>query len=190
MWKVKLTCLVFLTIFAAAALGGCATKDPWFHGNYPDFQPGPKGGADLIEIKEGVDHTKYKFIFMESVSFHYESTTQYNAVPPEVREDLGKAFNSAFTEALGNAYPIVDKPRPEALWVRVAITGIVPIIHAADPSHPPVSVGGASMKAEILDSWTKERVGAVIDSKKGNMQNWAQRLRSWLDRTHSRQKLR
>jgi hypothetical protein len=59
------------------------------------------------------------------------------------------------------------------------------------------------MKAELLDSWTNERVGAVIDRKKGVKEKavensdqwdhtrevfkfWAQRLRKWLDATHNR----
>jgi hypothetical protein len=192
--------IVSITVIIVA---GCASKDSWFHGKYPNFKPGPEGGADLIEIKDGVDHIKYKFIFMDPVSFHYESGTEYNAIPPKVRRDLRKAFHSAIADALGNAYPMVNAPRPDALRVRVVITGMVPAILGADPSHPPVSVGGASMKAEILDSLTNERVGAVIDRKKGNIQKavdnmdewehtrqvfkyWAQRLRNWLDRTHER----
>jgi hypothetical protein len=200
-YALKIINLVIVSIIVIIVAGCASTKDSWFHGDYPNFKPGPEGGADLIEIKAGVDHTKYKFIFMDPVSFHYESSTEYSAIPPEVRKDLRKAFHSAIAEALGNAYPIVDRPRPDALRVRVAITGMVPAILAADPSHPPVSVGGSSMKAEILDSFTNERVGAVIDRKKGNIQKavgnmdewehtrevfnyWAQRLRNWLDRTH------
>jgi hypothetical protein len=65
------------------------------------------------------------------------------------------------------------------------------------------SVGGASMQAEILDSWTGERIGAVIDTKGGHKLSsvegndewghtraafkfWAQRLRIWLDETHGK----
>jgi hypothetical protein len=182
---------------------GCAEKDPWFQGKYPHFKPGPEGGADLVEIKDGVDHAKYKFVIMDPVLFQYESVEQYNAIPPDIRKDLRDAFYSAFADALGNAYPIVDKPRPDALRVRVAITGMVPAIPAADSTHPPISVGGAAMKAELLDSWTNERIGAVIDRKKGVKQKavnytdewdytrevfkfWAERLRNWLDVTHDR----
>jgi len=191
--------MVSITVILVA---GCAQKDSWFHGNYPNFKPGPEGGADLVEIKDGVDYTKYKFIFMDPVSFLYESSTQYTAIAP-VREDLKKAFHSAITDALGDAYPIVDKPRPDALRIRVAITGVLPAILPADPANPPISVGGASMKAEFLDSLTNERVGAVIDKKEGNVQKavdnmdewehtrevfkyWSLRLRNWLDRTHER----
>jgi hypothetical protein len=194
---------VMIVSTALIIVTGCAKKDPWFSSSYPDFKAGPAGGADLIEIKDGVDHAKYKFILMDPVSFHYESSSQYRAIPPEVRKDLRNAFNSAFSEALGDAYPMVDKPRPDALRVRVAITGMVPSMPAADSTHTPVSVGGAAMKAELLDSWTNERVGAVIDRKEGIKQKavkntdpwdhtrkvfkfWAQRLRTWLDVTHNK----
>ena len=64
-----------------------------------------------------------------------------------------------------------------------------------------VSVGGASMQAEFLDSWTNERVGAAIDIKsvekikdvrgvdewentKDAFMFWAERLRQFLDKAH------
>lgn len=65
--------IVSITVIIAA---GCASKDPWFHGKYPNFKPGPEGGADLVDIKGGVDYTKYKFIFMDPVQFHYDSVEQ------------------------------------------------------------------------------------------------------------------
>jgi hypothetical protein len=59
------------------------------------------------------------------------------------------------------------------------------------------------MKAEILDSQTKERIGAVMDTKKGDEHKavegrdewentkevfnfWAYRLRRWLDSTQGK----
>jgi hypothetical protein len=66
-----------------------------------------------------------------------------------------------------------------------------------------IGVGLASMEAELLDSMTNERIGAVIDTKAAGQfeltderttwqhtQNafkfWAQRLRKWLDEVHGK----
>ena len=202
--------VISLVIISCALLmlAGCdfpyAVKGKgFFHGEEPKFQPGPPGGADLVEIRKDVDYSKYKTIMMDPVLFIFESGNQYNAISPEALKDLREAFNKAFTAALKGAYPIVDSPQPDALRVRVAITDMVPLIQEAGSSGVPVSVGGASMKAEILDSQTKERIGAVMDTKKGDEHKavegrdewentkevfnfWAYRLRRWLDSTQGK----
>ena len=193
---------------ALIMLAGCETAytlkgDGFFHGEKPNFKPGPEGGADLVEIRKDVDYSKYKTIMMDPVLFIFESGSQYNAVSPEALSDLRKAFNKSFADALKGAYPIVDRPRPDALRVRIAITDMVPLIQEAGSSGAPVSVGGASMKAEILDSQTQKRVGAVMDTKEGDEHKavegrdewentkevfnfWAYRLRRWLDSTQGK----
>jgi hypothetical protein len=72
------------------------------------------------------------------------------------------------------------------------------LIQDTSISETPISLGGASIKAEFLDSMTNERLGAVMDAKTGNenkavksgdewentkdvFKYWAQRLRNWLD---------
>ncbi|MCK5505046.1 MAG: DUF3313 domain-containing protein [Thermodesulfovibrionia bacterium] len=183
----------------------------FFHGRYPNFKPGPEGGADLIYVNKKADLKRYKMIML-NVEFYYGSAAQYMAIHPDVTSDLSKALKAAFADALGNAYPLVDKPRHDVLRIRIAITGMVPLIpdsgtHAGmavkDRPGKFASVGGASMQADILDSWTGERVGAVIDTKGGHkltavevkdewahtkaaFKFWAERLRTWLDQTHDR----
>ncbi len=182
---------------------GCTQKKvEFFHGGYPDFKPGPQGGADLVEIKEGVDFKKYKIIILEPVSFRFESTDQYNSIPPRALQDMRDAFDKSFIDALKGAYPLAKKARPDAMRVRVSILNVFPSIQD-NSSDVPVSSGGASMRAEFLDSMTKERLGAVMDTKLGDKNKalktrdeweqpkdifkfWAFRLRNWLDVTHGK----
>ena len=66
----------------------------------------------------------------------------------------------------------VQKPGPGVLRVRTAITDIektTPIMNI----HPAmkmsgIGLGGASMEAEAIDSQTRERVIAVVDSRQGS----------------------
>jgi hypothetical protein len=208
--------IVFVLIVGVALLIGCAKKGiypEFFQGRYPNFKAGPEGGADFVFIKNDVDFKKYKMVNLD-IMFYFASAGHYNAIHPDVVSDLRDALHMAIADALGDAYPIVDKPRHDALRIRVAITGVVPLVLATTEKYAQTgvgeediagkyaSVGGASMQAEILDSWTGKRVGAVIDTKGGdkdkegaNMDEWkhtkeafkfwAQRLRNWLDQTHN-----
>jgi hypothetical protein len=195
--------LVIITGFVLTMSTACSQKKvQFFHGGYPDFRPGPPGGADLVEIKEGVDFKAYKTIILDAASFHFESGAQYNVISPLEMKELREAFHKAFVDALKGAYPLVKQPRPDALRVRVVILNVVPLIQDAS-SDVPFSVGGASIKAEFLDSMTNERLGAVMDTKTGYKNKavksmdewehtkdvfkfWAQRLRNWLDTTHGK----
>ena len=192
--------LVIITGFFLTMSTACTKKKvDFFHGEYPDFKPGPPGGADLVEIKEEVDFKKYKTIIVDNAHFHLQSASQYNTISSHDMEELREALHKAFVDALKGSYTLVKQPRPDALRIRVVIINLVPLIKDAS-SDVPFSVGGASIKAEILDSMTNERLGAVIDTKTGYKNKavksmdewehtkdvfkfWAQKLRNWLDTT-------
>jgi hypothetical protein len=204
---------VFFVIITCtlAITSGCDTRYTkptveFFHEGQPSFRPGPPGGAESVAVTSGVDFAKYKMIILDPVIFKFGSAAQYNAIPQNVITDLRKDFRKAFADALGNAYPLVDQPSPNAMRLRVLIDGIVPSVPDAsttDRQTQYISVGGASMKAEFLDAWTNKRVAAVMDTKTGDQlpavkstdqwvhvrgafKFWAQRLRVWLDETHGR----
>ncbi len=178
----------------------------FYHGATPNFRPGPEGGVELVDIKEGVDFSKYKMIILDPPNFRFSSTAEYNAIPRNVLNDLRKEYLRIFGEALRDAYPLVNKPRPDALRLRVLITGIVSSVPGPstnDGHQEYFSAGGASMKAELLDSLTNDRIAAVMDTKTGDKRStvqstdewvhtreafafWAGRLRKFMDNAHGR----
>ena len=204
--------IIIISILAAFVLTGCSpilgqpyslTKEDFFHGDTPMFSPGPKGGVDQVDVTQGVDFTRYKMVVIDPVIFNFSSPAQYNALPPGALEKLRRDFRQAFTDALGDAYPVVESPRSDALRLRTLVTGLVSAIPSAsgDEQWKYLSMGGASMKAELLDSMTNARVVAVIDTKKGEQlpavqgrdewvhakeafNFWGQRLRTFLDSIH------
>ncbi|UCD34185.1 MAG: DUF3313 domain-containing protein [Nitrospiraceae bacterium] len=199
-----------ISILAAVVLTGCdfpytVRKADFFHGDEPRFKPGPAGGIDQVDITEGADFTRYKMVIIDPVLFQFSSPAQYNAIPRGALENLRRDFRRAFTEALADAYPVVDSPRPDALRLRTLITGLVPAIPGASAEEQwgYLSTGGASMKAELLDSMTSERLIAGIDTKTGEQLPavqgrdewvhareaftfWGGRLRSFLDTIHGK----
>lgn len=191
--------LILMIGFVLTMSTACAQREvEFFHGGYPRFEPGPPGGVDWVDIKKGVDFKAYKTVIMDPVYFRFDSSAQYNAVPPHALRELRETFNTAFINALKDGYPLVKQARPDAMRVRVAIINLIPLVQDSSTSNVPFSVGGASIKAEILDSITSERLAAAMDTKTGyegeavkSMDEWqhtkdvfyfwAQRLRKWLD---------
>ena len=211
---VKIASMVIIS-FNLILSFGCAQKNiyPEFFGEkYPHFKPGPEGGADLLYIKEGVDFSIYSKIMVDQ-QFYFDSGSKYNAIHPEAIAALEEAMIKAIVDATGNTYPLVDKARPDVLRIRLAITDLIPLSFSTTANRKQsvenqedilgdyVSIGGASMQAEFLDSWTNERVGAAIDIKsvekftdvkdldewentKEAFMFWAERLRQFLDKAN------
>jgi hypothetical protein len=214
--------------FSLALSTGCAgtgkdIKQTGFLGDYPEFQPGPKGGADWVYLKEGVDFSVYKRIMIDKVVFFFKEDAKYKGIHPEELQELSSAFLLEMTMALrgAGAYPSAAEPAPDVLRIRFAITDVVQskpklqVFSALLPTDRPMSnlnksktgshlgAGQASLEAELLDSMTNERIGAVIDTKaagkfeltddqtkwkhtKDAFKFWAQRLRIWLDEVHGK----
>jgi len=174
---------VTIAIIVLSFVTGCAKKVEFFHGGMPDFKPGPAGGADFVDIKRGVDLSSYKMMMVEPLSMHFDSPEQYTAIPGNELKDLRNDFQNAIADALGDAYPIVDSPRPDTLLLRVLITGMVPSIPGAstgDTQWKYLSAGGASMKVELLDSLTRERIVAAMDTQTGMKHDPGQSMDKWV----------
>jgi len=110
-------------------------------------------------------------LIVEPIRMHFDSTDQYTSIPSDILRELRADFNRAIVDAMREGYTLVDTPRPDALRLRVLITGMVPSIPDAstnDMQWKYLSVGGASIKAELVDSLTNERVAAAIDTKTGD----------------------
>jgi hypothetical protein len=182
--------IVYIVIicFALTVATGCATKQlkqSGFLENYPEFKSGPKGGADFVYMKEGVDFKRYNKIMMNHVVLFFEDDAKYKGIHPEELAEMSNAFHKAIVDNLEGAYPLVDKPGPDVMRLRFAITDVV----ASKPGMGTIStvmpiglalstvkkgvtgthtgVGQASIEVEILDSMTNERIGAAIDTRPG-----------------------
>lgn len=203
---------VFMLGVAMMLAAGCTkpqARKSGFLGEYPTFTQGPKGGADRVYFKEGVDFTVYKKIMMDQAVFYLKEDTKHRGVHPGSLEKLADEFHMAMADALKGAYPLVENPGPDVLRIRVAVTNIVPSQILMKPAGSPeaagvstyVSVGDATIEAELLDAMTNKRIGAAMDRRIGReTQNvnamdewkdieeafrfWAKRLRIWLDETH------
>ncbi len=165
--------------------------------DYSGFEPGPKGGVALRYIKEDVDFNAYDKVMLDRAVFYFSDDKKKKRVPPDELLELSDVFYKFMTEALAGAYPVVNKPGPGVLRMRIAITDVAPskpvlntmasllfiplvvssIKKAITGTH--TYVGQVSIEAELLDSQTNERVAAAIDRRAGARHNVLEGMHRW-----------
>lgn len=159
----------------------------------PVFRPGTRE-FDRVYVKEGADFSIYHKILLEPVVFFLKDDARYKGIHPEELQKLSEAFNAAVSEALGTAYPLVDKPGPGVLRVRTAITGLVPnkpevsvamaIVPGGSLAYAVLpekynNIGSASLEAELLDSVSGERLAAAVDTRAGKKTELVKGMETW-----------
>lgn len=207
--KIVFALIVCFALMTATGLAKQKMKYSGFLKSYPTFEKGPKGGADFVYFKEGVDYKQYNRVMIDPVVFFISDDAKYRGIQPDELNKLSNAFHKAMSDALGDAYPLSKKPDKDVLRLRLAITDVLPSEPKATITTPMqvgmsyLNMGKASMEAELLDSTSNKRVAAAIDTKAGDMyavtegmskwedvekafQFWAKRLRIFLDEAHGR----
>lgn len=188
--------LVGVVGFALSMNMGCASKGRYsgFLKDYPKFEPGAKGGADLVFIKEDVDFKSYDKVMIDYVVFYFGRDAKYRGINASELQELADAFHKAMIDALSDGYPLVEEPGPGVLRIRCAITDVVAtrlfwstdttvtseglvIKRSITKDYNPV--GGASMEMELLDSQTNRRIAAAIDTKAAEESEVIKGLRKW-----------
>lgn len=173
----------FVFMFAAGCAKKQAVKESGFLDNYADLKEGRKGGVNKVYFKEGVDFKKYNKIMLDHVVFFFSADSKYKGVHPDRLQKLADAFHIAAAETLEGSYPLVDKPGPDVMRIRIAITDVVPskpglnLIVTAMPGGFGVKalkkattgshsfIGNTAMEAEILDSLTNTQIALAMDSR-------------------------
>jgi hypothetical protein len=137
---------------------GCATGTPktkysGFLGTYPKFKPGPKGGADKVYMKKAVNFKRYNKVMLDHVVFYFKKDAEYKGIHSDELKELSDVFHKEVAEALGNAYPLVDKPGPDVLRLRVAITDLVPSSRALSAVTTVLPIGLAISSIKERGDW-------------------------------------
>ena len=221
----QLVAIPLVLILACVFGSGCAStgaQGSGFMKDYSMLQPGEKDEAAMVYIKEGVDWNSYSAVMIDPVTVWYDSDADYRGIHPRDLVALGDYFEQAMVRNLQGGYKIVAKPGPGVLRFRTAITDVVPSNPTMDtitgivPQARAISaiakvttgsdlyVGQASAEAELLDSQTGDRLGAVVDRRVGTkglievetdplkdakqaIDLWAKRLRERLDSLYEKQ---
>jgi hypothetical protein len=176
---------------AVIGLAGCAAsgmKNVEYSGFLKDYSQLKSGGDDraaLIYFKPGVNLKPYTKLMFERVVVLLSPTSKKREIDPTILKELADFYQNALLEAVKDGYEVVDQPAPDVLWVRVAITDVVPSNPTANTlssiipvglvvagatkavSDANLGTGEAATEIEVLDSMTKERLAAAVDRRQG-----------------------
>lgn len=176
---------------AAIGLAGCAAsgmknvEHSGFLKDYGQLQSGGDDRAALTYFKPGVDFKPYTKLMFERVVVFLNPTSESREIDPTILKELIDFYQNALLEAVKDGYEVVDQPGPDVLWVRVAITDVVPSNPTANTlssiipigmvvagatkaaSDANLGTGEAATEMEVLDSMTKERLAAAVDRRQG-----------------------
>ncbi|MEI6153240.1 MAG: DUF3313 domain-containing protein [Deltaproteobacteria bacterium] len=155
-----------------------------FLSDYSKLRP-DAGGKAMVYIKPGFDFKGYDKVMVDRLKFFYKDDAEYKGIDPTDLKALADYFHESFSKDLGNAYPVVNEPGPGVLYIRVAITEIipnkpsvsvvtlvVPYLTVADLASGTASKGGAGsnfyvgstvIEAEFIDSQTNEQLVAYVE---------------------------
>lgn len=213
--RLAVTVGLIFTLGLCSPLGvGCAsnkpTKPSGFLKDYSGMNPLPEDPSMLYGEKPNVNWKKYTRLMIDPVVV-YRAPKAKEAAKPEELQKLADYFRNEAITALKDAYPVVDKPAPDVMRIRAAITDLGSVnpwlnLAATAAIMMPVDTGGAAMEAEFMDSMTGERLAAVVDRKggsplslggfmgsygqwdhaKGAFKEWIKLLRESLDEVHGR----
>ena len=123
-----------------------------------------------------------RFIF-PPIEIWIDPDSEYKGVQPDELKKLTDGFRKAISDALRDAYPIVDEPGPGVAIVRLALTDVylkkekwdwqhyTPIgaaskgVQAAAGKN--IALTAARLEVEMLDSQSGQRLRALVDLQAG-----------------------
>ncbi len=206
-WFAKIMSIALAIIFLGS-VAGCATQQAaksGFLSDYSQLKPDPAFDGARRYQNPAKPLNQYRKFLLDPVVVHFAPNAKGTAISPGEIKKLADYFHDRAVEELSKRYQVVQKPGPGVLRVRAAITDIektTPIMNI----HPAmkmsgIGLGGASMEAEAIDSQTRERVIAVVDSRQGSrlsvaaglqtfghakqvMDFWIERFIKQLDKAH------
>ena len=149
--------------------------------NYPAFEEDQDRKGAMVYRKAGVDLKKYTKIMIAPIEIWISPQTKYKGIKPDDLKVLADTFRQAVVDALEPTYPVVNKSGPDVLGIRLAITnvyitkkkrgllGYTPIGFAVSTATKAIgdnmSLQEAVIEAELLDSESNERLGALMDQQ-------------------------
>lgn len=185
-----------------------------FLSTYGNLKPNPEFENTLsYASKDQVKNVhKYVAIIVEPPVVYLATDADEKALPDRGRTALAEYFQHAITNAVDDAFPVVQASGPLVLRLRSAIIGVdVGPALAADQKDEKVlaraiNIGKVGVEIELVDSETGQQIAAAVDRQslgEGAMvgsvnfsreekfraateafDGWAKRLRDFLDSAH------
>jgi hypothetical protein len=178
---IAIVVLSFCIMLSTAGLVIGAEKYSGFLENYPAFEPDADRKGALVYRKTGLDLKPYSKIMIDPIEIWIAPDSKYKGIKPDDMKILADTFRQTIVDALEPTYPVVSKPGPDVLGIRVAITNVymtkkkrgllgytpagLVVSTAVKAVGDNMSLQDAIIEAELLDSLKNERLGVLIDQQ-------------------------
>ncbi|MBE9558505.1 MAG: DUF3313 domain-containing protein [Proteobacteria bacterium] len=202
-----------LCILALLSSGAVVAAEPQYSGfieNYPDLKSDPRNPGAMIWEKPGLDRSAYSAVMIETIDIFIHPQSKYKGIDANDMKAISDAFYKDIVDVLEPDIPVVSKPGPGVLVVRLAITNVhlkkkkrgllgytpvgLVVTGMQDLAGKRVRLMDATLEGESFDGQTGERLAVVVDTqadlpgKKGEKPSWdqiAKTLRSYAERFRS-----
>jgi hypothetical protein len=186
--------LSFMLAGAGVAISG--EKHSGFMGDYPAFESDKDQKGAMIYKKAGVSLKAYTKIMIDPIEIWYADDSKYKGISPDDLKTIADAFRAAIVEELEPTYPVVSKPGPDVMGLRLAITnvhakkkkrgllgytpvGLVVTTTKNLVAGHTINLVNATIEVEMLDTQSNNRLGALIDSGPHSPKDKKKKKTSW-----------
>jgi hypothetical protein len=180
--------------------------------DYSKLQQHPAFENTLAYVSKDEQKNVHKYIavIVDAPVVYLASDVDPKNLPDRGRTALADYFRVAITNAVEDAFPVVNEPGPLVLRLRTALIGVDvgPVAGQAkgEELERAVNIGKVGVEMELVDSQTGEQVAAAVDRQNlGDgatfatanfsreekyraavhaLDGWAARLRAFLDSAH------
>jgi hypothetical protein len=114
---------------------------------------------------------KYVAVIVDSPVIYLATDTDEKTLPGRGGAALAEYFRDAITDAVGDAFPVVQSSGPLVLRLRSAIIGVDvgPVMPAGQKDDKslerPINIGKVGVEIEFVDSETGQQIAAAVDRK-------------------------
>ena len=119
--------LLALSVLATSAGAADQPKPPQnsgFLSDYAKLAPAADNPKTKLWVDKSFDFKPYTKVLLSPVEVWVSPTSQYKGASPDALKRMSDNFGASFKKALEPAYQLVDKPGPDVLHIRLAVTGI------------------------------------------------------------------
>ena len=166
----RLEMLLRLSLIAVClAACGCGPEKPetvGFLTTYAHLRSETKSRSAYFPHRNRL--AEFSQFIVEPVALYLDDETTAQVSRDTTPEELAQHLHDAMVKALEQSYTVTDAPGPGTARLRMALTDL--------KRGGPLSVGGAAIEAELLDSQTGEQLAAIREIQemktKPSMDNW------------------
>jgi len=148
----------------------------------------------------------YIAVIIDPVEIYLASDADGSRLPEKTRAAAANYFRAALTQAVFDAFPVVDQPGPLVLRLRAALIGVDAGAQQRGAAEYAANISKVGVEMELVDSATGEQIAAMVDREplgegqvvasgdivrhdksaeaRAAFDEWAGRVRTFLNRAH------